>query len=155
MVEMIILFIWGCGVAACVVPSMPAMKHAVRHLARQIDVRNNNNAIANDQYGTFGSASARNAANTNMVTSIKSQEELTEYIVALSCVFAEVGMLSGALIGAGINEYLGFSVTMVVGAFMCSLYFVMAGFFYTRYHSKVLYPETATSAPNSSRTINN
>merc|ERR1719375_2950881 len=71
-------------------------------------------------------------------TTIRSHDELTEYLVALSCIFAELGMLLGALLGALVNEYFGFSLTMLCGATICFSYCAMALYYYTRFYPRAL-----------------
>lgn len=136
-IEIIVLFFWGVGVAACVVPAIPAMKASTKALQGIIDAKN---LVKN---GKQNRAAAELVAKLDrgdqsslhqLDTTIRSHEELTEYLVALSCIFAELGMLLGAILGALINEYFGFSLAMLCGAMICFGYVAMALYYYTRYY---------------------
>jgi MFS family permease len=151
LIEIIVLFFWGIGVAACVVPAMPAMKDATKALQGIIDARNLAKKGLGPSATPCRTASQRAAAELvakldrgdqsslhQLDTTIKSHEELTEYLVALSCIFAELGMLLGAILGAIMNEYFGFSLTMLCGALICAAYVGMALYYYTRFYPSAI-----------------
>lgn len=150
LIEIFVLFFWGIGVAACVVPAMPAMRESTKALQGIIDARNLAKKAGKNSYRAL-TAQERAAAELvakldrgdesslhQLDTTIRSHDELTEYLVALSCIFAELGMLLGALLGALVNEYFGFSLTMLCGATICFCYCAMALYYYSRFYPRAL-----------------